>query len=213
MSAVALHRQCDEMIARIAFASVVVALASCAAWAQQPATVRIAGTVESFDGHVLAVKSDKLGEVKVNLPGDLVVFAVSKGTLADVKAGAYIGAGAMPQADGSQRAIQLTVFAESLRGIGEGFRPWSARPNSTMTNGAVEQTVESVDGRMLTVKYKGGEQKIVVPADAVIQTYTIGDRSELKPGAHIAITRALKKPDGTLEADRVNVGRGEVVPQ
>jgi hypothetical protein len=119
----------------------------------------------------------------------------------------------MPQADGSQRAIQLTVFAESLRGISEGFRPWSARPNSTMTNGAVEQTVESVDGRMLTVKYKGGEQKIVVPADAVIQTYTIGDRSELKPGAHIAITRALKKPDGTLEADRVNVGRGEVVPQ
>jgi hypothetical protein len=68
MSAVALHRQCDEMIARIAFASVVVALASCAAWAQQPATVRVAGTVESFDGHVLAVKSDKLGEVKVNLP-------------------------------------------------------------------------------------------------------------------------------------------------
>ena len=108
------------MIARIAFASVVIALAAGAASAQQPPSVRIAGTVESFDGHVLAIKSDKLGEVKVNLPGDLVVFAVSKGTLADVKAGAYIGVGAMPQADGSQRAIQLTVFAESLRGISEG---------------------------------------------------------------------------------------------
>ena len=201
------------MIARITFASVILVLASGAAWAQQPPSVRVAGTVESFDGHVLAIKSDKLGAVKVNLPSDLVVFAVSKGTLSDVKAGAYIGVGAMPQADGSQRAIQLTVFAESLRGISEGFRPWSARPNSTMTNGAVEQTVESVDGRVLTVKYKSGEQKIVVPADAAIQTYTIGDKSELKPGVHIAITRALKKPDGALEANRVNVGRGEVVPQ
>ncbi|HEY1474904.1 MAG TPA: hypothetical protein VGF53_12570 [Pseudolabrys sp.] len=201
------------MIARIAFASAALALAAASAWAQQPPAVRVAGIVESFDGQVLAIKSDKLGEVKVNLPSDLVVFAVSKGTLADVTAGAYIGVGAMPQADGSQRAIQLTVFAESLRGISEGFRPWSARPNSTMTNGAVEQTVESVEGRVLMVKYKGGEQKIVVPADAVIQTYTVGDKSELKPGAHIAITRALKKPDGALEANRVNVGRGEVVPQ
>lgn len=201
------------MIARLALAFVILTLAAGGAWAQQPPTVRIAGTVESFDGHVLAIKSAKLGEVKVDLPSDLVVFAVSKGTLADVKSGAYIGVGAMPQADGSQRAIQLTVFAESLRGISEGFRPWSVRPNSTMTNGAVEQTVESVEGRVLMVKYKGGEQKIVVPADAVIQTYTVGDKSELKPGAHIAITRALKKPDGALEANRVNVGRGEVVPQ
>lgn len=200
-----------HMFKPVAFASMILALATGGASAQQ--SMRVSGTVESFDGQVLAIKSEKLGEVKVNLPSDLVVFAVSKGTLADVKAGAYIGVGAMPQADGSQRAIQLTVFAESLRGISEGFRPWSARPNSTMTNGAVEQTVESVDGRVLTVKYKGGEQKIVVPADAVIQTYIIGDKSELKPGTHIAITRALKKPDGALEANRVNVGRGEVVPQ
>jgi hypothetical protein len=82
-----------------------------------------------------------------------------------------------------------------------------------MTNGGVEQTVESVDGRVVVIKYKGGEQKIVVPPDAVIQSYAIGDKSELKPGAHVAVLRALKKPDGTLEADRVNVGRGEVVPQ
>jgi hypothetical protein len=82
-----------------------------------------------------------------------------------------------------------------------------------MTNGAVDQTVESVDGQVLMVKYKGGEQKIVVPPDAVIRAYVIGDKAELKPGAHIAIVRALKKPDGSLEANRVNVGRGEVVPQ
>ena len=140
-------------------------------------------------------------------------FGVSKAMLADVKPGAYIGVGAMPQPDGSQRAIQVTVMAESQRGLSEGHRPWDARPNSTMTNGSVEQTVESVDGHTVIVKYKGGEQKIVIPPDAVIRAYAAGDKSELKPGAHIAIVRAVKKPDGSLAADRVNVGRGEVVPQ
>ncbi len=183
------------------------------AWAQQPPTVRVAGTVESFDGHVLAVKSAKLGDVKINLTDNVAVFGVSKATVADVKPGAYIGVGAMPQADGSQRAVQVTIFTEGQRGLGEGFRPWDARPNSTMTNGAVEQTVASVNGPVLTVKYKGGEQKIVVPPDASILAYAVGDKSELKAGAHVAIIRALKKPDGSLETNRVNVGRGEVVPQ
>ena len=197
----------------IVFASATLALAAGGAWAQQPQTVRVAGTIESFDGQVLAIKSDKLGAVKVNLTTDAAVFGVSKATIADIKPGAYIGVGAMPQPDGSQRAIQVTILAESQRGLSEGHRPWDARPNSTMTNGAVDQTVESVDGQVLMVKYKGGEQKIVVPPDAVIRAYVIGDKAELKPGAHIAIVRALKKPDGSLEANRVNVGRGEVVPQ
>jgi hypothetical protein len=201
------------MIARVAFASVVLVLAAGAASAQQPQTVRVAGTVESFDGQVLAIKSDKLGEVKINLTGDAAVFGVSKATIADVKSGSYIGVGAMPQPDGSQRALQVTVFAEVQRGVGEGFRPWDARPNSTMTNGAVEQTVAGVDGQVVMVKYKGGEQKVVIPPDAVILSYAVGDKAELKPGAHVAIIRALKKPDGALEANRVNVGRGEVVPQ
>jgi hypothetical protein len=188
-------------------------LAAGAAFAQQPPSARVSGTVESFDGHVLAIKSAKLGAVKVNLTGNVAVFGVSKATIADIKPGSFIGVGAMPQADGSQRAIQVTVFAEVQRGLGEGHRPWDARPNSTMTNGAVDKTVGSVDGEVLTVKYKGGEQKIVVPPEARILSYAVGDKSELKPGARIAIIRALKKPDGSLEANRVNVGRGEVVPQ
>ena len=201
------------MIARIALTVVVLALAAGGARAQQPPTVRVSGTVESFDGHVLAVKSEKLGEVKISLPDNVVVFGVSKAAIADVKVGAYIGVGAMPQPDGSQRAIQVTVMAESQRGLSEGHRPWDARPNSTMTNGSVDQTVESVDGRTVIVKYKGGEQKIVIPADAVIRAYSVGSKDEIKPGAHIAIVRALKKPDGSLAADRVNIGRGDVVPQ
>ena len=198
------------MIARIAFASVL-ALAAGGAWAQQ--TMRVAGTVASFDGQVLAIKSAKLGEVKVNLTDDVTVFGVTKATLADIKPGAFIGVGAMPQPDGSQRAIQVTVFAEVQRGQGEGHRPWDARPNSTMTNATVDQTVAGVDGQVVMVKYKDGEKKIVIPPDAVILAYAVGSKDELKPGAHIAIIRAMKKPDGSLEANRVNVGRGGVVPQ
>ena len=199
------------MVGRIALACVVLALGARSALSQQ--SMRVAGTVESFDGHVLAIKSEKLGELEVRLADKTAVFGVSKATLADIKPGAYVGVGAMPQSDGSQRAIQVTVFAPVQRGVGEGFRPWSARPNSTMTNGAVDQTVAGVDGQMLTVKYKGGEQKIVVPPEAVILAYAVGDKSELKPGAHVAILRAQKQADGSLTADRVNVGRGDVVPK
>ena len=195
------------------FATIIVVAAASGAFAQQPAAVRVVGAVESFDGNVLSVKSEKLGEVKVNLTADATVFGVTEATITDIKPGAYIGVGATPQPDGSLRAVQVTVLAESQRGLSEGHRPWDARPNSTMTNGTVDQTVASVDGRVVIVKYKDGEKKIIVPPDARILAYQAGDKSELKPGAHIAIVRAIKKPDGSLETNRVNVGRGEVVPQ
>jgi len=198
---------------RVALAAFVLALSCAGVSAQQPPSVRVSGTVESFDGRVLTVKSDKLGAVKINLADNTAVFGVMHATPADLKPGAFIGVGAMPQPDGSQRAIQITVFAETQRGLGEGHRPWDARPNSTMTNGTVDQTVAAVDGPTLTVKYKGGEQKVVVPPDAVILAYAIGDKSELKPGAHVAVIRAVKTADGALETNRVNVGRGEVKPQ
>jgi len=200
------------MIVRHSCAFAFLVLATAGAGAQQQ-TLRVSGTVESFDGQVLAIKSDKLGEVKVNLAANATVFGVAEATLADIRPGSYIGVGAMPQPDGSQRAIQVTILAESQRGLSDGHRPWDARPNSTMTNGTVDQTVASVDGQVVMVKYKDGEKKIVVPPDAIIRAYVPGDKNELKAGAHIAIVRALKKSDGALETDRVNVGRGEVVPQ
>ncbi len=175
--------------------------------------MRVAGEVESFDGHVLTIKSDKLGAVKVALASDATVFGVSKATLADIKPGVFIGVGAMPRADGSQLAIQVTIFAEVQRGLGEGFRPWSARPNSTMTNATVAEIVAGVDGQVIRVKYKGGEKTIVVPSGAVILAYATGDKSELKPGAHVAIIRATNAADGSLQANRINVGRGGVVPR
>lgn len=201
------------MIWRILSAAVFLVVAIITTRAQQLPAVRVSGTVENFNGRILSVKSDKLGEVKINLTDNVTVFGVSKATLADIKQGSYVGVGAMPQRDGSQRAVQVTVMAESQRGLSEGHRPWDARPNSTMTNGTVDETVAGVDGRVLTVKYKDGEKKIIVPPDAIIRAYGAGDKSELKPGAHIAVVRALKQPDGSLEASRVNVGRGEVVPR
>ena len=195
---------------RILIAGAVAMAMSSAALAQQPQTVRVVGKIEGVDGALLVVKTAQ-EEVKVSLTPNVTVFGVKKATIADIKQGDYIGVGAMPQADGSQKAIRVTIFAEPQRGAGEGFRPWD-KPGTTMTNATVDTTVGGVDGQVVSVKYKDGEKKIVIGSDAVILAYVIGDKSELKPGASIAIAAAVKKPDGTLEASRVNVGRGDVVP-
>ncbi|MPZ57683.1 MAG: hypothetical protein GEU91_14520 [Rhizobiales bacterium] len=195
----------------IAAASVLTAVAATAAWAQQSRSVPVSGSITAVDGAMLTVKAKDSAVLKIKLKDNAAVFGVVKATLADVKPGSFIGVGAMPQPDGSQRAIRVTIFAETQRGLGEGHRPWD-RPNSTMTNATVDETVKSVDGQVLMVKYKGGEKKIVVPPEAAILAYLVGDKNELKPGANIRITRAVKQADGTYEADRVNVGRGGVVP-
>jgi len=178
-----------------------------------PTTMRVTGTIEAADANSITVRAlEGGGTNKVTLTPDAKVFGVSTTTLAEVKPGAFVGVGATPNPDGSQRAIRVTVFAESQRGLGEGFRPWDRAPHGTMTNATVAETVKGVDGQVLTVKYKGGDKRIVVPPDARILAYSIGDRSELKVGAHVAILRAKRKLDGSWEADRVNVGRGGVIP-
>ena len=179
------------------------------ALAQQPQTTRLRGTIEKVDGATLTVKGES-GEVKVAVADNAQVYGVTKASLADVKPNSFIGVGAMPQADGSQKAIQVMIFAEAQRGTGEGFRPWD-RPGSTMTNGTVDTTVKGVEGQMLTVKYKDGEKKIVIAPDATIRAYVTGDKSELKAGAQIA-TFAVKKPDGSFDTTRINVGRDGIAP-
>jgi hypothetical protein len=190
--------------------AVIAALAAVPALAQQPQRVR--GTIESVDGSTLVIKQGEGPDVTVKLTDNVQVFGIVPATLADVKPGAFIGVGAMPQPDGSQKAIQVMIFAESQRGLGEGFRPWD-RPGTTMTNATVDTAVAGVDGQEVTVKYKDGEKKIIIGKDVVIRAYVAGDKSELKPGAHIAIVRADKMPDGTLQTARINVGRDGVVPQ
>jgi hypothetical protein len=196
---------------RCAWAGIAVAavLAASAALAQQP--IRIRGPIAAVDGSTFTVNAGEAGMLKVKLAEKAGVFGVTNAKLADIKPGDFIGVGATPQADGSQRAIQVTIFAENLRGTGEGHRPWD-RPNTTMTNATVDTTVAGVDGQVITVKYKDGEKKLIVGPDAVIRAYVAGSKDELKPGAHISIVNATKMPDGTFETARVTVGREGIVP-
>jgi hypothetical protein len=182
------------------------------AWAQQPPTVRIRGTIEAVDGSLLTVKSREGADLKVRVTDNVAVFGVAKTALSEIKQGSYIGVTAMPEPDGTQKAIAVHIFPETQRGAAEGFRPWDARPNSTMTNATVAETVAGTDGQNILVKYKDGEKKVVVPPNTPIVTFVAGDKSELKPGAKIIIFGATKKDDGTLEANRVNVGRDGIAP-
>jgi Domain of unknown function (DUF5666) len=183
-----------------------------AAWAQAPAAVRIRGAVEAVDGPVLTVKSREGAEMKVRMTDNAVVIGIAKASLADIKPNSYIGVSGMPQEDGSQKALAIHIFPEAQRGTGEGFRAWDLRPNSTMTNATVAETVAGTDGQNITVKYKCGEKKVVVGADTPIVSFVTGDKSELKPGAKIIIFGATKKDDGTLEANRVGVGIDGITP-
>jgi hypothetical protein len=188
-------------------------LAASASFAQQPQTVRVRGTVEAVDGPMITVKSrDGQTSYKVKLTDNAAVRGIIKAAFSDIKANSFIGVTGMPQADGSQKAVEIHIFPEPMRGTGEGFRPWDLMPNSTMTNATVAQMVKGVAGDEITLKYKDGEKKIVVAPDTVIVTYVPGDKSELKPGAKIFIAAANKKDDGTLEAAAVSVGRDGMTP-
>lgn len=191
------------------------ALIASAVYAQQPQFARIRGTIERVDGPVLTVKSREGNEVKVEVADNVAVRGVIKISLTDVKPGSMVGVSAMPQPDGSQKALEVHIFPQGLR-VNEGHTPHDLRPRSTMTNGAVETSVASTDGQVLVVKYKQGdkvdEKKIIVAPDTPIATYVPGSKDELKPGAKIMIFRAIKRPDGTLQADAVSVGRDGFAP-
>jgi hypothetical protein len=185
-----------------------------AAWAQQPptSTVRIRGAIEAVDGNVLSIKTREGADIKVRMTDNVVVFAVVKTELSEIKEGSYIGVTALPEPDGTQRAVAVHIFPENQRGAAEGFRPWDARANSTMTNATVAQTVKGTDGQNILVRYKDGEKKVVVRPETPIVTFVASDKSEVKPGAKLIIFGAAKKEDGTLEANRVNVGRDGITP-
>jgi hypothetical protein len=178
----------------------------------QDKPVRVRGTIDRVEGEVYVVKARGGTELKVTLADKAPVVAVVKATLADVKQGSYVGIASMPQTDGSQKALEVLIFPEAMRGVGEGHYGWDLQPSSMMTNGNVEQTVTSVDGQVLMVKYKDGEKKIVVPPDIPIVSFVPGDKDELKPSAAIFIAAAKPLPDGTLQAPRVAVGRGIAPP-
>ena len=193
-------------------AVVMVTASTLYAIAQQPPTSsRVRGTIEAVDGDVLAIKSRGGEDVKLHMTGDINVVGISKISLADVKVGSFIGTTTVPGPDGSQNALEIHVFPEAMRGTGEGSRPYDLRPNSSMTNATVADSVVGNDGHTLMVKYRGGEKKVVVSPETPVVTYVPADKSDLKPGAKV-IAFMKKLPDGSLETSRVSVGRDGLTP-
>jgi hypothetical protein len=172
--------------------------------------------IAAVEGSTVVVEQAKgAGQAKVKLNDKAVIMTVGRASLADVKVGAYIGVGAMPQADGSQKATRVMIFPEMQRGTGEGHYPWKAPiapPGSTITNATVDTTVAGVDGQVLTVKHKDGVHKIIIGKDALIVSNIPGGAGDLKPGVAITIPAAEMSPDGSLQTSRVNIGRGDFIP-
>lgn len=191
-----------------------IAAVSAAAIAQAPANppVRIRGTVERIDRTNLTVKANDGQSMNVKLADNFVVIGVSRASLSDVAGGKFIGTTTLGERDGALVALEVHIFPENMRGVGEGHYDWDLRPNSKMTNANIADVKSVGKDRVLTVQYKGGEKKVLVPESAVIVSVAPADRGELKPGAKVfSVTQ--RQPDGTLTAARVYVGLyGQVPP-
>lgn len=175
-------------------------------------TVRIRGTIESIEGPVFVVKNRDGAELKLTVTDKPLFVAIVKATMADIKPGMFVGATGVTQPDGTQKAIEVHIFPESMRGTGEGHYDWDLKPKTKMTNANVEQTVAGVDGQTLTVKYKDGEKKVLVTPETAVVTYVTGDRSDLKPGIKVFVGAAKKQPDGTVQTPRITYGKDGLTP-
>jgi hypothetical protein len=180
----------------------------------QEQSVRLHGTISAIEGSTIAVNTGA-GTTRVVLDEKPRVNIEEPADLSKIKSGDFIGSGAVPQPDGTQRAVEVHIFAESMRGTGEGFHPWTGAANGTMTNATVNDvgsaTVEGVSGRVLTLTYKGGQQKLFVPPGTPVVRFTPGDRAAVAVGAHVSVN-AVKHADGTLSAAGLNVGKNGFTP-
>jgi hypothetical protein len=175
-------------------------------------TVRIRGTIERVEGPVYVVKNRDGAELKLTVTDNPLFVAIAPSTMADIKPGMFVGSAGTMQPDGTQKAIEVHIFPESMRGTGEGHYDWDLKPQTKMTNGNVEQTVAGVDGPLLSVKYKDGEKKLMVTPETVVVTYVPGNKDDLKPGTRIFVAAAKKQPDGTLQTPRITYGRNGAGP-
>lgn len=196
--------------------ALVLAVPLAAAQAQQAQgdkPVRIRGTIEKVDGNTLTVKARGGKTETIKLADKPRITAMVKASLADIKVGSFIGITAMPQPDGSQKAIGLHIFMDAQRGVVPArFSPWDREPGSTMTNADVATTVASKDGQVMTVKYADGEKKIIVPPDTPVVKFVPGNAGDIKAGAQMIVIAGKREPDGTITTPGINVGRDGVAP-
>lgn len=191
---------CAVALAAVAFTADI-------ATAQQPGRIR--GQIEKADGAMLSLKTRDGTMLNVKLADDVRVAALVKASLADIKPDSFIGVAGVPQPDGSIIAYSIHIFLPAQRGVvADRHGDWDGRPNSTMTNGYVANTVAAKDGETLKVKYKDGEKKVVVTKDTVIASVAPGNKDELKAGTPIIIMQSDKQADGSVTAKNVYVGRG-----
>lgn len=175
------------------------------------AAPRIRGEVAAFDGHQLAVK-DRDGRTQtLPLSSKWAVTGVQAARLDDIKPGTYVGTAAVPAPEGTLRALEVLVFPAAMQGAGEGHRPWDLLPESTMTNATVTNTVTGVDGRTLTLSYKGGSQRVTVPDGVPVVSPAQAVPDDLKPGAPVVVLTE-RGSDGQLAVLRVIVGNHGIAP-
>ncbi len=199
------------MLRRLLITSAAVVICATPAFAQE--TLRVRGTVEKVDGTTLTVKSRDGADLKIAVTGDKPVYtALEKATLADIKPNSYIGVTSLPQPDGTLKAVAVHFFPDAARGTAEGHRAWDQQPNSLMTNATVDAVVTNKDGELVTVKYKGGEQKVVVTPQTSIVRMVPGNPAEVKAGTKVIIFAATKGPDGNWSTQRVTYGKDGVTP-
>src|SRR5580698_10450033 len=176
-----------------------------AASAQAP-QVRVRGSIESVSGQMLTVKTRDGADVKIKLADNAPVRTVTKASLSDIKPNSFVGITAMPQPDGTQKAVEIHIFPEAMRGTGEGHRPWDLMPNSTMTNATVDTQVVISDGQKLVLKYKDGDKTFIVPSNVTVVSFAPATMSDLKPGAKIFVPAGTKEADGSVTTQRIIVG-------
>jgi hypothetical protein len=188
-------------------ATLVLSVAGASAFAQSAPPKIIRGAIVSVDGANVTVKTRSGQPFALRLKAGQTATAVVPAQLSDIKPGVFVGAAAVPAKDGTLTALEVHIFPEAQRGMGEGFRPFDLAPGSTMTNANISAAVNIVSGQKLTLTYKGGEQIVTIDKATPIVTFAPGEPSDLKPGASIEIFGASKTPDGAYEAGRVVVGR------
>ena len=202
-----------------AVAPLVVGLAVSPAVAQQQQsqTQRLSGTIERVDGNTVYGKGADGAAITLKLADKTAITAVLKATFADIKPGDYVGTGGMPQADGSQKAVELRIFPKPQEDGGHFSEGWYGAPNGTMTNGFVKPvtvtaTATGAGEPSIVVKYPQGEQRIIISASTHLVRNVLGNKDDLKPGAVFRAQAATKQPDGTHTAAAIAVGRDGARP-
>jgi hypothetical protein len=194
------------------------AVSAALAQQQQPQTQRVSGTIERVDGNTIYGKGADGIAITLKLADNVAITAVSRATFADIKPGDYVGTGAIPQADGSQKAVELRIFPRPQADGGHYYEGWYGAPNGTMTNGFVQPagtvgaTFAGAGDPSIVVKYPQGEKRIVIPANAHVVRNAFGNKDDLKAGAAFRAQAATEQPDGTYMATAISVGRDGARP-